>query len=73
VREGCTTAGIGCLECKKPIYEAINAELAPIQARRRELDGDPSLVDRILEEGCRRAREEAGATMRLVRQAVRVG
>ena len=73
VRTGCTTAGIGCLECKKPIFEAINAELAPIQARRRELEADPALVERILTEGNRRAREEAEATMQLVRRAVRIG
>ncbi|NLH47731.1 MAG: tryptophan--tRNA ligase [Myxococcales bacterium] len=73
VREGCTTAGIGCLECKKPIFEAINAELAPIQARRRELEADPALVERILTEGNCRACEEAEATMQLVRRAVRIG
>jgi tryptophanyl-tRNA synthetase len=73
VREGCTTAGIGCLDCKKPVYEAINTELAPIQARRGELDANPRLVDEILADGNRRAADAAEATMALVRQAVKVG
>ena len=36
VRQGCTTAGIGCLECKQPVIDAVNAELAPMQARIRD-------------------------------------
>lgn len=73
VRQGCTTAGIGCLECKKPVFEAINAELAPIQVRRDELLADANLVDDILAEGNRRAREAAEETMMLVRQAIKFG
>jgi tryptophanyl-tRNA synthetase len=73
VRQGCTTAGIGCLECKKPVYDAINAELAPIQERRRALEADPTLVARLLDDGNRRARAAAQETMTLVRQAIHFG
>ena len=73
VRQGCTTAGIGCLDCKKPIIEAVNAELAPIQARRRELEASPSYVDDVLAAGNARAREEAQKTMAMIRQAIHIG
>jgi len=73
VREGCTTAGIGCLECKKPVFEAINAELAPIQVRRNELLTNAGLLDDILTAGNRRAREAAEETMTLVRRAIKFG
>lgn len=73
VREGCTTAGIGCLECKKPVYEAVIAELAPIQRRRAELESDPGLVDRILEKGNTHAREVAAETMAEVARVLKFG
>jgi tryptophanyl-tRNA synthetase len=72
-RHGCTTAEIGCLDCKQPLIDAVNAELAPIQTRRRELEQTPSLVDEILAAGNEHARRVAGETMALVRQAVHVG
>jgi tryptophanyl-tRNA synthetase len=70
VREGCTTAGIGCLECKQPIIESINAELAPIQARVREIEAKPNYVREVLADGCTRARAAAEVTMRDVRDAM---
>jgi tryptophanyl-tRNA synthetase len=70
VREGCTTAGIGCLECKQPIIDAINAELAPIQARVREIEAKPNFVREVLADGCARARAAAEVTMRDVRDAM---
>ncbi|MDP8222390.1 MAG: tryptophan--tRNA ligase [Candidatus Lernaella stagnicola] len=73
VRKGCATAGIGCLDCKKPLIEAINQELAPIQERRAELEADETLVDRILEAGNAKARQEAEATMAEVRKVLQFG
>ncbi len=70
VREGCTTAGIGCLECKQPVIEAINAELAPIQARIAEIEAKPDYVKDVLRAGCARAREVTETTMRDVRDAM---
>lgn len=70
VWEGCTTAGIGCLECKLKVSDAINAELEPIQARIREYEADPESVRGIIASGCDRARAAAHDTMEEVRQAM---
>jgi tryptophanyl-tRNA synthetase len=73
VRQGCTSAGIGCIQCKKPLIDAVLAELTPIQERRRELETNPGLVDEILHEGNLRASATARETMDLVRQAMKIG
>jgi len=70
VRKGCTTAGIGCLECKQPVIDAINAELAPIRERAQVYLADPTLVKNILADGCDRARKLATETIRDVREAI---
>jgi tryptophanyl-tRNA synthetase len=70
VRKGCTTAGIGCLECKQPVIDAINAELAPIRERAQAYLEDPTLVKNILADGCDRARKLATETIRDVREAI---
>ena len=70
VRQGCTTAGIGCLECKAPIITAINEELAPIQARIKEIDARPNYVKEVLHDGCAKARRVAEETMLDVRAAM---
>jgi tryptophanyl-tRNA synthetase len=70
VRKGCTTAGIGCLECKQPVIEAINAELAPIRERAQVYLDDPTLVRNVLADGCDRARKLATETIRDVREAI---
>ena len=69
-REGCTTAGIGCIECKGWVADAIVKELAPIQERRRYYEANPIEVDAILETGSARACVRANQTMREVRAAV---
>ncbi|MCB1772866.1 MAG: tryptophan--tRNA ligase [Gammaproteobacteria bacterium] len=70
VQESCRSAGIGCLECKQPVIDAVLAELAPIQERGREYAGQPDLVRNIINEGCERAREVARETMEEVRHAM---
>jgi tryptophanyl-tRNA synthetase len=70
VRKGCTTAGIGCLECKQPIIESINAELTPMQARIKEIEAKPGYVKEVLRDGCTKARVAAEDTMREVRDAM---
>jgi len=70
VRKGCTTAGIGCLECKQPVIEAINAELAPIRERAQTYFDDPALVKNIVADGCEKAKKLAEETMREVREAM---
>ena len=56
VRRGCTTAGIGCIECKKWLCEGVKADLERIRARRAELLATPEAIDEILADGARRAR-----------------
>lgn len=70
VWEGCTTAGIGCLECKGCIVEAVDAELAPIRERAREYEEDPEQVRALIAEGCEAARDEARETLAEVRTAM---
>jgi tryptophanyl-tRNA synthetase len=70
VRKGCTTAGIGCLECKQPVIQNMQAELAPMRERAQTYLDDPTLVKNILADGCDKARKLAGETMREVREAM---
>jgi tryptophanyl-tRNA synthetase len=53
--EGCTTAGIGCLDCKKIFFDNLMAVLEPIRTRRRELERKPTIVREALAEGARKA------------------
>lgn len=68
VRVGCTTAGIGCIDCKKWLFEGVKSDLHRIRARREELLAAPQAVDNILADGARRARAVAADTMVRVRQ-----
>nr|MBF0683874.1 tryptophan--tRNA ligase [Pseudomonas sp.] len=68
--QGCRSAGIGCLECKAPLIEAIQAELVPLQERALDYEQNPDLVRSILAEGAEQARDEARETLVEVRQAM---
>ena len=70
VQEGCTSAGIGCLDCKEPVIEGMLAELAPVQERARAYLDDPTTVRNVVADGCERARRLAHETMRDVREAM---
>ena len=70
VRKGCTTAGIGCLECKQPVIQAIQEELAPMRERAQLYLDDPTLVKNIVADGCDKAKKLATETMRDVREAI---
>jgi len=70
VFQGCTTAGIGCIDCKKQVVEKVLQELKPIQARAKEFEEDPNLVRTIIAEGCEEARNVARETMEEVRAAM---
>ncbi|SFO12497.1 tryptophanyl-tRNA synthetase [Nitrosospira briensis] len=67
---GCTTAGIGCLDCKQPVIDAILAEQKPMHERARMYEEDPTLVRNIIADGCERADKLAQETMRDVREAM---
>ncbi len=70
VKQGCTTAGIGCLECKQPIIDAILNELAPIQQQAAELEQDKQAVFAILQQGAEEARDIASETLKEVRSVI---
>ena len=70
VTEGCTKAKIGCIECKKPIINAITLELAPIQEEIAKYQSNPNLIQEIIFEGSERARSVARDTMEEVRDAM---
>ncbi len=70
VREGCTTAGIGCLDCKQPVIDAVIKEQQPIRERSQEFLADPDAVRAIIDEGCEAARDVARDTLDDVRQVM---
>lgn len=68
----CKAGEIGCGQCKKRLMELLNEELAPVRARRAELENDPGMLDDIIHEGNAAAREAAQETMTLVREAMKI-
>lgn len=67
VMKGCKSAGIGCLECKQPVIDAILKEQEPMRERAQKYLDDPSLVRAIVADGCDKASKLAQETMRDVR------
>jgi tryptophanyl-tRNA synthetase len=70
VQTGCKSAGIGCLDCKKPVIEAVLAEQKPIRERAKQYEENPDLVKSIIVEGRERARDAAKDTLEEVRQVM---
>ncbi|KZZ61307.1 tryptophan--tRNA ligase [Oleiphilus sp. HI0125] len=70
VQTGCRSAGIGCLECKKPVIDVVLEEQRPIRERARQYEENPELVQSIIVEGRERARDAAKATLEEVRQVM---
>jgi tryptophanyl-tRNA synthetase len=70
VTQGCRTAAIGCLECKKIMIKHVIEELAPIRERRTELENHPQRVEEILESGTQAAQQQAAATMAEARETI---
>lgn len=70
VQEGCKSANIGCLDCKKPLIEAIQAQVITIRERAAEYENDPDLVRSIIAQGCEKARDAAKQTLEDVREAM---
>jgi len=67
---GCRTAGIGCLECKKPVIDRIVEEVTGMRLRAQEYEENPDLVRGIIAEGSEKARAVAGQTLDDVKQAI---
>lgn len=70
VLTGCRTAGIGCLECKRPVLEAVLAEREIVCQRAAPYQKDPSLVQDILAEGAAVARQTASQTLNEVKETM---
>ena len=67
---GCTSAGIGCIDCKKPLIDAILVEQQPMRERAEQYEENPELVKSIVAEGCEKARVIAKSTLEDVRLAM---
>jgi tryptophanyl-tRNA synthetase len=70
VEQGCRSAGIGCIDCKGPVIDAVLGELKPMQQRAAEFEAQPELVKRVIREGSEKARIVAQETMQEVRQVM---
>ncbi|MFZ8928106.1 MAG: tryptophan--tRNA ligase [Gammaproteobacteria bacterium] len=70
VQEGCRSAGIGCIDCKKPVADAIINEIKPIREKANQLEDNMLMVKSVISEGSEKAREVARETMSDVRQAM---
>lgn len=68
IREGCLSASLGCVECKKIFLRNLNKILGPIQERRRMLESDPDIVKKTLERGDEKARAFAAKTIARARE-----
>ncbi len=67
---GCRSASIGCLDCKKPLIEAINAEQSGMIERAKQFEEQPDVVHAILQEGSEKARDVAKETLEDVRASI---
>jgi tryptophanyl-tRNA synthetase len=70
VQQGCRSAGIGCLDCKKRVADVLIAEITTIRGRAREFEENRDLVRAIIAEGCEKARDVARQTLEEVHQAM---
>lgn len=70
VRQGCTTAGIGCVDCKNVLADNVIEHLTPIRSKKQELAESPGKVEEILREGASKASAVAGKTMAEVRKTI---
>ena len=70
VRQGCTTAGIGCIECKSAMAENLIKWIAPVREKRLDYEAHPKKALEILDAGSAKARKSAQQTMERVRDAI---
>jgi len=70
VQKGCRSAGIGCLECKQPVIDAVLQEQKPMHDRAQMYLDDPTLVRNIIADGCEKAQKLAQETLRDVKQVM---
>ena len=68
--QGCRSAAMGCIDCKGPLIDSVNAEQEIIRQRAQQFDEDADLVNTIIQEGSEKARSIARETLDDVREAV---
>ncbi|MBQ3399010.1 MAG: tryptophan--tRNA ligase, partial [Synergistaceae bacterium] len=68
--EGCKSAGIGCIDCKKKLNAHIQEMMTPVRERRAKYEGKKSLLDEILANGAERAGKVARETMSVIYPAM---
>ena len=69
---GCISAGIGCLDCKQPLIDKINEQQSELRENARIYEEDPTLVKRIITDGCNRARDVASDTLKEIKQTMNI-
>ncbi|MCK4775966.1 MAG: tryptophan--tRNA ligase [Candidatus Krumholzibacteria bacterium] len=73
IYEGCTSASLGCVDCKRRAGEAIADYLAPLREKRKDLEAKSGSVEEIVAEGDKKARARAVETMEIVRENIHIG
>ena len=73
IYDGCTTASLGCVDCKQNAGQAIARYLEPLREKRRDLESTPGVVDEIVAEGDKKARQRAVETLEMVRERMHFG
>jgi tryptophanyl-tRNA synthetase len=68
--QGCRSASMGCIDCKGPLIDSVNAEQEIIRQRAQQFDEDPDLVNAIIQEGSDKARSIARETLDDVREVI---
>ena len=67
VDQGCRTAGIGCIECKKILYQNMMEEIGPVQERVKKLHESPATIMEALKSGAAKCKSIAEEVMDEVR------
>lgn len=71
VRQGCTTAGIGCGDCKSRLSSNINKLCEKPRENKKQILSNNKKLDSMISAGCERARQEAQKTLKIVRSAMK--
>ena len=69
-QSGCLSAGIGCIDCKSRMLDAMLVKLDPIRTRGEQLEQNLDYVNQVITEGNEEARDEARDTLEEVRAAI---
>lgn len=72
IQKGCKAGAKGCVDCKTVLSDSIIEMLSPIRERRRKYEESPKLVEEILIEGTKKAKQAARETMKKVREAMKL-